>query len=69
MDTLLTKYFLFQTNSMNGATPSAPVTSTVVPTPSPASPKESAPAIKTAPSKEDNIAKMKNMTSDFWSQM
>ena len=48
---------------MNGATPSAPVTSTVVPTPSPAPPKES------APSKEDNIAKMKNMTSDFWSQM
>lgn len=27
------------------------------------------PAIKPAPSKEDNIAKLKNMTSDFWSQM
>lgn len=56
--------------NINGTTTSAPApVPTPVPTPVPVSPKESAPAIKTAPSKEDNIAKMKNMTSDFWSQM
>lgn len=27
------------------------------------------PAIQATSSKEDNLAKLKNMTSDFWSQM
>ena len=32
-------------------------------------PKETVSPIKPASSKEDNIAKLRNMTSDFWSQM
>jgi hypothetical protein len=49
-----------------------PVVQTPAPAVAPALPK-TAPAVvtkaKSPTSKEDNIAKLKNMTSDFWSQM
>lgn len=50
----------------NDLTVSAPAPA---PTPVPESPKESAPEIKSVNSKEENLKKLKNMTSDFWSQM
>ncbi len=58
--------------SING-TSSAPVANVVQPpapvaAPAPA-PKETAPKATSPSSKEENIAKLKSMTSDFWSQM
>jgi len=59
---------------ING-TPAAPVTNVVeppaapVPTPAPKETAPKAPKVALPPSKEENIAKLKSMTSDFWSQM
>ena len=67
-------FFSVHERSVNGA-PAAPLTN-MEPTPVPApvaapapAPKESARKTTSPTSKEDNIAKLKSMTSDFWSQM